>query len=130
MKTTVLLDQFKARGVVIEANGDRLKLTAPTGVLTDDDRAELRRLKPELLLLLSGAASGGRTRHAPDVATVPRVFDAGEAYRLARSAGKQTHSEDVPPALAECPDRRFDTRLKLWKSGEFIEYTTGTAPAY
>ncbi len=104
MKLTVLLDQLKARGVAIEAAGDRLKLTAPTGVLADADRVQLRRSKPELLLLLqSDAASSPATGSTPD---------------------------DVPPALLEYSERMFDERLRVWRRGDFIEPTRGTLPAY
>jgi hypothetical protein len=52
MTTAALLDGLTARGVTVAANGDRLKLSAPPGVLTPPTLAELKRRKPELLELL------------------------------------------------------------------------------
>jgi hypothetical protein len=44
---------LKARGVVLEAQGDHLKVNAPVGVLTDGHRTALKKHKPKLLELLS-----------------------------------------------------------------------------
>ena len=44
---------LKARGVVLEAQGDRLKVDSPVGVLTDGHRTALKEHKPKLLELLS-----------------------------------------------------------------------------
>ncbi len=60
MTAKTLFSDLAARGVVLKSAADKLVFDAPTGVLTDDDRHELKRLKPELLLLLS-------TPTAPDV---------------------------------------------------------------
>ncbi len=118
--------------VCADAGALRLR---PAAAVPDELRGALLQLKPELLALLqSGAASGVSTPHAPTVATAPadapRRFDAGEAYRRARAAEKPTTAPDVPAALLEYPDRVFDEVLRVWRRGEFIEYTTGTAPAY
>jgi len=42
---------LKARGVILEADGESLMVDAPAGVLTDEDKAELKELKPILLRL-------------------------------------------------------------------------------
>ena len=42
---------LKARGVVLAACGESLKVDAPAGELTEEDRAALVRLKPALLKL-------------------------------------------------------------------------------
>jgi hypothetical protein len=44
---------LKARGVILEAAGEHLKVDAPAGVVTDDDRAALVEFKPILLKFLS-----------------------------------------------------------------------------
>ncbi len=103
MNAQSLFLDLSARGIVLEIADEKLIFDAPRGVLTETDRAELRRLKPELLLLLQSGA-----------ATAPPVAPA----------------DDVPPALLEYPDRTFDERLKVWRRGDLIEYTRGTAPAY
>jgi len=48
-----LLADLRARGVVVEARGDRLRLDAPAGVLTDELRDVVRAHKPRLLALLA-----------------------------------------------------------------------------
>jgi len=48
---STLIADLRARGLVIEAVDDRLKITPP-GVLTEADRAALRAHKAELLTLL------------------------------------------------------------------------------
>jgi hypothetical protein len=99
MKTTVLLDQFEARGIMIEAAGNRLKLTAPTGVLTDDDRTQLKRLKPELLALLqSGAANDAPT------GTMRAVF---------LSAVEAARREDCPGLV-----KMSSELVALWQAAE------------
>jgi len=63
---TELLDGLKARGATVAANGDRLKLTAPPGVLQPQVLAAIRDHKPELLALLqSGAAASTPSAHPP-----------------------------------------------------------------
>jgi TubC N-terminal docking domain len=48
-----LYNDLKARGVIFEAVGHKLRVDAPAGKLTEDDRAALAELKPVLLKLLS-----------------------------------------------------------------------------
>jgi hypothetical protein len=50
-----LFHGLRARGVNLEAVGDNLKVDAPVGVLTEEDRAALLRFKPVLLRFLSRA---------------------------------------------------------------------------
>jgi hypothetical protein len=69
MTAPALLAALTARGVLLASNGDRIQFEAPAGVLTDSDRHELKRLKPEILALLEKPC------------TPPaRTFDAGAAY--------------------------------------------------
>lgn len=53
MNALSLYHNLKARGVILEVSGEHLKVDAPAGVVTDDDRAALVELKPILLRLLS-----------------------------------------------------------------------------
>ena len=69
MNALKLYHDLKKRGVLVEAceAGGRLKVDAPAGELTKDDRAALAEFKPVLLKLLS------RTKEAEDDG---RRFDA------------------------------------------------------
>jgi hypothetical protein len=53
MTAAAILTDLTTRGVRIWADADRLKLDAPTGILTDDDKTRLAEHKPELLELLA-----------------------------------------------------------------------------
>jgi hypothetical protein len=48
-----LYHDLQGRGVILEAQGDLLKVDAPAGVLTDELRAALKEFKPKLLKFLS-----------------------------------------------------------------------------
>ncbi len=56
MTAAALLEGLKARGATVAANGDRLKLAAPPGVLQPQVLAAIRDHKPELLALLQSGA--------------------------------------------------------------------------
>jgi hypothetical protein len=53
MKALALYHDLKARGVVLEAQGGYLKVSAPAGVLTEEDKTILKELKTNLLKFLS-----------------------------------------------------------------------------
>jgi hypothetical protein len=55
MSATALLEDLTGRGVRLSANGDRLRVRAPVGVLSDADRGAIAEHKPALLALLGGA---------------------------------------------------------------------------
>lgn len=64
MTATTLLNDLAARGVRVWAEAHRLKLDAPRGALTDQDKARLAEHKPELLALLTnGQQSEATTDH-------------------------------------------------------------------
>jgi hypothetical protein len=48
-----LYHDLKERGVILEAQGERLKVDAPAGVVTEEYRAALVEFKPRLLKFLS-----------------------------------------------------------------------------
>src|SRR5262245_2949742 len=56
MTANQILDSLQARDITVTLNGDRLKIDAPAGSLTDEDRAQLRECKAELLKLLASDA--------------------------------------------------------------------------
>jgi hypothetical protein len=68
-----LYHDLKARGVILEAQGELLKVDAPAGVLTEEHRAALKEFKPKLLKFLS------RPREEPQ--------EAPERESMARWAG-------------------------------------------
>ncbi len=57
MNALKLHHDLKARGVNLEATDDGLRVDAPTGVLTEGDRAALLECKPVLLRFLTGVQS-------------------------------------------------------------------------
>lgn len=52
MKVTELLAELRSRDAYIELDGDRLRLNAPVGALTDDHRRQLRERKAEIVAFL------------------------------------------------------------------------------
>ena len=70
MTTAAFLDQVKRLGVELAANGDRLRCSAPAGVLTPQLRVEIEKRKPEILAAL--AQERGAQPAAPPRA-IPRL---------------------------------------------------------
>lgn len=62
MNALKLYHDLKGRGVELEVAGEDLKVDAPAGTLTDEDRSALVELKPVLLKFLTGA----RTHQEPE----------------------------------------------------------------
>jgi hypothetical protein len=52
MNASTLLDDLRSRDVLLEADGERLVVDAPAGVVTEDLRASLAEHKPSLLKIL------------------------------------------------------------------------------
>lgn len=69
------LTELCGRGVVVEASGDRLRVNAPRGVLSESDWERLRALKSELLALLTAAA------HTPSISPADPLPPAGPCDR-------------------------------------------------
>lgn len=63
MTATQILDDLRGRAVALTSNGDRLKVDAPAGVLTDEDRQAIRDHKAELLALLRSGADENIEMH-------------------------------------------------------------------
>ena len=53
MNALKLYHDLKARGVILEAQGEHLKVDAPTGVVTEEDKSALVEFKSVLLEFLS-----------------------------------------------------------------------------
>ena len=60
MSTTALLDGLRVRGVELTAEGPNIRIRAPRGILTPDDRAVIGAAKTELLAELEAEANGWR----------------------------------------------------------------------
>ena len=60
----------EARGVILEAQGEQLKVDAPAGVLTEADRSALKEFKPKLLEFLSRPRE--EPKEAPEHQSVAR----------------------------------------------------------
>ena len=56
MSATDLLSRLRCLGVVLEPNGERLRVDAPRGVITGELLEELTANKVEILNMLQGAA--------------------------------------------------------------------------
>lgn len=69
-----LLFHLRSLNVKLWANGDRLRYSAPKNVLTPELRAEMLRLKPEILLALERTKRGSRSRPGP-IEPVSRTMD-------------------------------------------------------
>jgi hypothetical protein len=55
-----LYHDLKERGVILEAQGEHLKVDAPAGVVTEEDKSALIKLKPVLLEFLSRPEEGSQ----------------------------------------------------------------------
>ena len=64
MNAPSLLQDLRARGVTLEAQGEFLKVDAPAGELTEADKAALIDAKPRLLELLSLRQKGAPERES------------------------------------------------------------------
>ena len=53
MNVRSFFHDLEARGVILEAQDEQLRVDAPAGVLTEADRAALKEFKPKLLKFLS-----------------------------------------------------------------------------
>jgi hypothetical protein len=53
MSASALLANLEGRGVKVWADGDRIKMRAADGVITDADRDQVKAIKAELLALLN-----------------------------------------------------------------------------
>ena len=73
MRATDLLTELEGLGVVLAADGDRLRYDAPKGVLTPELRQQMAELKAELLGLVEGP---GRARPA-DMVAIAELLVAG-----------------------------------------------------
>jgi hypothetical protein len=67
--TIEFLDQLRFRGVEIWLEGERLRYSAPKGVMNDDVLAELRKRKTEIIAALSAQPAAATSK---EITPVPR----------------------------------------------------------
>jgi hypothetical protein len=108
MTALTLLTGLQKRGAVVTANGAKLKLLAPRGVLKPRVLDAIREHKAELLELLTPL-------RRPD-------FDAGGAYDA-----EYSDPAHRAPALDGMPQLDFNGALGLWTCGGWIVPTRATA---
>jgi hypothetical protein len=65
-----LYHDLKERGVILEAQGEYLKVDAPSSVLTEEHKAALKEFKPKLLKLLSTERE--KSQEAPERESLAR----------------------------------------------------------
>jgi hypothetical protein len=94
MTAPALLESLKERGATVSADGDRLKLAAPPGVLKPRVLESLARHKAEILQLLEIERRSRASEPAP-IARAGSTPDEGrKAERIARLAALVTPAEE------------------------------------
>lgn len=108
MNALKLYHDLKGRGIVLGADGDSLKVDAPAGALTDEDRSALLECKPVLLRFLAGTQ--GRQEPEDD----GQRFDAGPSqlpgytslYDPTEGCWHDFPSRDCYPSIVTLASRR------------------------
>lgn len=92
MKLHQLLSELSQQGVQLWAEGDKLRLRAPKGVLTAQQRSSITQLQPELLRLLQQGKLEEEAHFLPEIVPDPQnrhqpfpLSDMQQAYWVGRS---------------------------------------------
>lgn len=113
MNALKLYHDLKARGVNLEAQGELLKVDAPAGVLTEEDRTALVEFKPKLLGFMS--RSSERPQEVPERGSVARWAGPGRV-KIRDPFTEAWHewpaAECLPGVVAEANRRRKGDRWK------------------
>jgi len=116
MTAIELMTDFQQRGIVLTDEDGRIRYRAPSGVLTDADRAALRAHKVELLALLPPSPPAS----APPVATGPaRPGAPKECF---------SHKQD-PQSCPGCGGRAWRLRETPGSAGYWLWVCAGCADA-
>jgi hypothetical protein len=102
-----LYRDLKARSVILEAQGEFLKVDAPVGVLTEADRSALKDHKPKLLEFLSRPAE--RPQEVPKRESLARWAGPGLIEIRDPFSGKWHRwpaAECLPGVVSEADGRR------------------------
>jgi hypothetical protein len=113
VNTLKLYRDLKARGVILEAQGELLKVDAPAGVVTEADRTALLEFKPKLLKFLS--RSEEQPQVAPEGESVARWAGPGLVKIRDPFTGEWHEwptAKCLPGAVAEADRRRKGDRWK------------------
>jgi hypothetical protein len=102
-----LYHDLGARGVILEPQGEHLKVDAPAGLLTEEDKAVLTEFKPKLLKFL--VRSVEMPEQAPERESVARWSGPG-LIRILDPFTNEWHewpaAECLPGVVAEADRRR------------------------
>lgn len=83
MATPSVITRLAAAGVTLAVHGDRIRLIAPAGVITDQDRAEIRYHRDEIIAALAPTPTS-----ETDATTAPTpVIVTGQATTATAEAG-------------------------------------------
>ena len=111
MNALSLYHDLKARGVILEAQGEYLKVDAPVGVVTEEDKTALVEFKPTLLKFLTrpqrSAEGTSPRKQGPLVRTGAHTDTRSLHERVARVAGRGV------PARGRCRSRQKKERRPM-----------------
>ena len=88
--TIEFLDQLRFRGVEIWLEGERLRYSAPKGVLNDDVLNELRQQKEAIIDLLS-AEKNAAAQGTQSITPIPRYYQLNHLMRDLRGGEFRTY---------------------------------------
>ena len=118
MMAVQLLRELKGRGAVVRAVGDRIRIEAPRGTITDELRSLIREHKTELLRLLNAGQreAGGHveTERSAGVTLALSLRPGGRCWCCGQSRwwlsvyGVLVCSTCHPPAVEELVKRYLD----------------------
>ncbi len=125
MTTTTFLDELTARGVLIEPDGDRLKLAAPPGVLQPRVLDAIRNHKAELLALLQAGGLAGtqstlQAPAAPDVSEL--AFAKARRREWLEAARRGVYASDLYDPQAAREYARSDQSLTPEQRANLLAY--------
>jgi hypothetical protein len=116
MTAILFLKELQALGVRLTANGDKLRVNAPGGVLTDAIRAGLVEHKVALLALLSSehGCAGTEQAHHEEVETAFRPGEPPEPYKRFLKARLRLDAPAGIPLRVMTPKGKGN----LWQVGQ------------
>jgi hypothetical protein len=120
MNAQALLENLQARGAALQINGAVVRVS-PSSILTDDDRALIRELKPALLELLSSNAEAQAPALIEDAASLGtpwKPLSAGNPMEAAAPLVLVVPAVLTPRVLLAAA-RRIDKRLVLTTAERF-----------
>jgi TubC N-terminal docking domain len=120
MSASALLDRLTAAGLSVAANGDRL-LIQPAAKFSDDLRAAVVAMKPELLVLLSAAADEKVTPKVDGAASKSAEQAKADAL-VSKSMLSKTGIQETGGAPASRGDRSLERQRRRRATRTRIDY--------